>query len=124
MVVDNSHQEFVLAIKKQSACLKTSDVAGFLTAIHGIGPYLATHVIATMLSKWRLSYDVGIVGPGSLATVTYLCGGDLEVIGHTADLHGQEQRPWNYSPSGSARGMPLVGHAMCLVCLAFFTRLP
>ena len=75
VVVDNNLQELVLATKKHNACLKTSDAAGFLTAIHGIGPYLATNVIATMLSHGFLSYDVGIVGPGSLATVTYLCGG-------------------------------------------------
>ena len=53
------------------ACLKTSGAASFMTAIHGIGPYLVTNVIATMLyHNGFLSYEVGIAGPGSLATVT------------------------------------------------------
>ena len=76
VVVDNNRQELILAIQKHNACLKTIDAASFLTADHGIGPYLTQkHVIATMLSHGFRSYDVGIVGPGSLATVTYLCGG-------------------------------------------------
>ena len=77
MVLDSGLQELVLAAKKRQARLKTSCAAYFLTAVHGIGQCLAIKkVIATMLSHGLLNYDVCVVGPGSLATATYLCGGN------------------------------------------------
>ncbi|MFM7981181.1 MAG: hypothetical protein ACKPKO_17875, partial [Candidatus Fonsibacter sp.] len=68
--------ELVAAVKnpKRSPRLTSSLAASFLTADHGIGTYLAKHVIATMLSQGFIDFDVTVVGPGSLATVTYLCG--------------------------------------------------
>jgi hypothetical protein len=77
VVLENGLPELVLAVKKRHgpAKLKTSCAAGCLTAVRGIGPYLAKNIIATMLSHGLLEYDVGIVGPGSLATVCYLRGG-------------------------------------------------
>ena len=90
-----------------------------MTAIHGNGPYLATNSIATMLAHGFLSSDVGIVGLGSLANITYLCGGS-GTFKSPGLLPTCTDSTWNYnySSSGSARGMPLVGHA------AFFALLP
>jgi hypothetical protein len=44
--------------------------------MHGIGPGLAADVLNTLLARGLLVFDVGIVGPGALAAVFYLRGGE------------------------------------------------
>jgi hypothetical protein len=42
--------------------------------VRGIGPYLAKNVINTLLAHGLLEFDVGIVCPTALATVSFLRG--------------------------------------------------
>jgi hypothetical protein len=55
--------------------MTTSCAADLLSQVRGIGPHLAISVINTLLSHGLLEFDVGIVGPGALATVFFLRGG-------------------------------------------------
>jgi len=70
--------ELVKALKAPAAPtprMTTSCAADLLSHVRGIGPYLAKNVINTLLSHGLLEFDVGIVGPGSFATVVFLRGG-------------------------------------------------
>ncbi len=44
--------------------------------MRGIGHGLAADVLNTLLSHGLLMFDIGIVGPGALAAVFYLRGGE------------------------------------------------
>ena len=56
--------------------MKTSCAATALTVLRGVGPYLAKNIINALFWHGVLAFDQGIVGPGALATLAWLQGGD------------------------------------------------
>lgn len=78
VVIDGGLSRLVRAIRKPrtpSPRMTTSCAAGCLSHVRGIGQYLAKNVMATMVAHGLLEFDIGIVGPGALATVVFLRGG-------------------------------------------------
>jgi hypothetical protein len=46
-----------------------------LTSVRGVGPYLAKNVLDTLVLHGMVDFDLGVVGPGSIASISYLRGG-------------------------------------------------
>ena len=67
--------ETIQTIARTRPKMTTSYAAAALATVHGIGPYLAKNVINTLLSHDLLVFDQGIVGPGALASLSWLRGG-------------------------------------------------
>ena len=65
-----------MATKPPQPKMKTSCAAAALAVVRGVGPYLAKNIINTLLSHGIVEFDLGIVGPGALATLAWLRGGD------------------------------------------------
>ena len=72
---DAAIQAITLARPKMT----TSYAAAALATVSGIGPYLAKNVINTLLTHDLLEFDAGIVGPGALASLSWLRGGSQAV---------------------------------------------
>jgi hypothetical protein len=62
--------------KRPQPKMKTSCAAAALAVLRGVGPYLAKHIINSLFWHGVLEFDLGIVGPGALATLAWLQGGD------------------------------------------------
>ena len=56
--------------------MKASKAASALAVVRGVGPYWAKNVINTLFSHGFLEFDLGVVGPGALATLAWLRGGE------------------------------------------------
>jgi hypothetical protein len=62
--------------KRPQPKMKTNCAAAALAVLRGVGPYLAKHIINTLFWHGVLAFDQGTVGPGALATLAWLQGGD------------------------------------------------
>jgi hypothetical protein len=69
----------IQAIAQARPKMTTSYAAAALATVSGIGPYLAKNVINTLLTHDLLEFDAGIVGPGALASLSWLRGGSQAV---------------------------------------------
>ena len=55
---------------------QTSCAAAALAHVRGVGPYWAKNAINTLFAHGFLEFDLGVVGPGALATLAWLRGGE------------------------------------------------
>ena len=106
-----------LATKPPKPKMQTSCAATALAAVRGVGPYLAKNIINTLFSHGFVEFDLGIVGPGALATLTWHRGGE-------GNLSSQGFWPTVKGPAAviARRNgvLPLAGYAARLVPLAVF----
>ena len=106
-----------MATKPPQPRMQTSCAATVLAAVRGVGPYLAKNIINTLFSHGFVEFDLGIVGPGALATLTWLRGGE-------GNLSSQGFWPTVKGPAAviARRNgvLPLAGYAARLVPLAVF----
>jgi hypothetical protein len=65
-----------MATKPPQPKMQTSCAATALAVVRGVGPYLAKNIINTLFSHGFVEFDLGIVGPGALATLDWLWGGE------------------------------------------------
>ena len=65
-----------MATKRPQPKINTSCAAAALAVLRGVGPYLAKNIINTLCWHGVSAFDQGIVGPGALATLAWLQGGD------------------------------------------------
>lgn len=109
-----------ITTKASQPKMSTSCAAAALVAVRGIGPYLAKNVINTLFSHGFLEFDVGIVGPGALATLAWLQGGSgiLKSQGLLPASHGPQA---DIARQGVARLAEMeschwldMQHALCL----------